>query len=96
MATAIDCLYNEPMDLETILLFALGAAAVLIILRWRRIDAFTFGTNYHCPSPLEPCWTEEIGHDGRYSYGRACCVDDDLMDVDARAARGVYQMPHPY
>ena len=78
---------------EFIGLLALGA---LIVWGWRRINVFTIGTNHHVHAPLEPCWTEEIGHDGRYRYGRACCVDDDLMDVDARAARGVYQMPHLY
>ena len=82
------------MDVETLLLLALGVASVLTIWGWRRIDAFTFGTNYHCSLPLEPCWTEEIGHDGRYVYGRARCVNDDLMDVDARAARGEFQIPH--
>ena len=84
------------MDLETGLLLALGAATLFIIWGWRRIGVSTLGTNHHSPSPLEPCWTEEIGHDGRYRYGRARCVNDDLMDVDARAARGEDQFPHAY
>ena len=81
---------------ETIPLLALGALILLIVWGWRRIHVFTIGTNHHVRAPLEPCWTEEIGHDGRYRYGRACCVNDDLMDVDARAAKGVYQIPFPY
>jgi hypothetical protein len=84
------------MDGETIPLFALGALILVVVWGWRRIDTFTFGTNYHCPSPLEPCWTEEIGHDGPNLYGRACCVNDDLMEIDARAARGEFQIPYPY
>ena len=84
------------MDGEFIALLALGTLILVTAWGWRRIHIVPVGTNHHIRAPLEPCWTEEIGHDGRYSYGRACCFDKDLMDVDSRAARGVYQMPFPY
>ena len=38
--------------------------------------------------PSEPCWTEEIVSDGRYTYARQECVNDLLMELDARARRG--------
>ena len=38
--------------------------------------------------PSEPCWTEEIVSDGRYTYARRECVNDVLMELDARARRG--------
>ena len=34
--------------------------------------------------PPEPCWTEEIPSDRRHRYGRAQCVNDELMEADAR------------
>lgn len=34
--------------------------------------------------PREPCWTEAIASDGRYLYGRAQCVNDELIDIDKR------------
>ena len=44
------------------------------------------------PRP-EPCWTEEIGRDGRNVYARAQCPSDLLMELDARAERWDYPVP---
>lgn len=38
--------------------------------------------------PSEPCWTEAIVSDGRYSYARGQCVNDVLIELDGRARRG--------
>ena len=38
--------------------------------------------------PAEPCWTEEIGGDGRLRYARAHRPHDLLLELDSRAARG--------
>ncbi len=40
------------------------------------------------PGREEPCWTEEIGGDGRFSYGRGRCFREDLRELDARARNG--------
>ena len=93
MAAAGGTRYHGEMDGETLLLLSLGVVAPFIVWGWRRIDVFSTGTNYHSRAPLQPCWTEEIGHDGRYFYGRAQCANDDLMEMDVRAARGDYQIP---
>jgi uncharacterized protein VirK/YbjX len=39
------------------------------------------------PVPQEPCRTEEIPSDRRSAYGRAQCVNDELMAADARMRR---------
>ena len=43
--------------------------------------------------PFEPCWTEAIESDGRYRYSRGQCVNDLLMELDARARRGDFPLP---
>jgi hypothetical protein len=43
--------------------------------------------------PQEPCWTEAIARDGWRSFERSECVDDVLMRMDARAARGDFPVP---
>ena len=40
--------------------------------------------------PDEPCWTEEIGSDDRYLYARSQCVNEELIEMDARMRRGDY------
>jgi hypothetical protein len=37
---------------------------------------------------IEPCWTEAIVSDGRFNYARRECINDVLMELDARAQRG--------
>ena len=44
--------------------------------------------------PAEPCWTEEIGRDGRHVLARAHCPHDLLLELDARAARGDFPVAH--
>ena len=34
--------------------------------------------------PSEPCWTEEIRSDRRFHYGRAQCVNEELMEAEER------------
>ena len=46
--------------------------------------------------PAEPCWTEEIAADGRYSYARSHCPHDLLMEMDDRARRDDYPIPRVY
>jgi hypothetical protein len=43
--------------------------------------------------PAEPCWSEEIGGDGRYRLARRHCPHALLMEMDARAARGDFPIP---
>ena len=44
----------------------------------------------------EPCWTEAIISDGRYRYARSECVDDLLMELDARAKREEFWIRNAY
>ena len=44
----------------------------------------------------EPCWTEAIVSDGRYHYARSECVDDWLMELDARAKREDFPIRNAY
>jgi len=41
----------------------------------------------------EPCWTEEVAEDGDRKLARSLCVDDVLMEMDARAVRGDFPIP---
>jgi hypothetical protein len=79
-------------DVLTILFaFAGAAAAALIIARFSRADpAELLGRRPLDTGPGEPCWTEEIGREGALSLGRGQCVDDMLMELDRRAARGEF------
>jgi hypothetical protein len=74
--------------------FALGFAGVSagLLLVARRTDARVARAAPDQVAPVEPCWVEAIADDGRYSYGRSHCVNDELMDMDARARRG----DHPF
>jgi hypothetical protein len=77
-------------DLLTLLLALAGfAVAILVAARFGRADpAEVPGRQPLDTGPAEPCWTEEIKRDGRYLYARSQCVHDNLMELDARAARG--------
>lgn len=44
----------------------------------------------------EPCWSEELGRDGRYRLARAHCPHALLMELDARAACGDFPVPKWY
>ncbi|MEA3029621.1 MAG: hypothetical protein QOJ53_1298 [Sphingomonadales bacterium] len=71
----------------------LGAALSIALVRALRARARSrrgAGTGAGAPPPgpaAEPCWTEAIASDRRYRYGRAQCVDDVLMEADARMRR---------
>ena len=52
---------------------------------------------FHDTGPgAEPCWSEEIGRDGHFSYARAQCPNDLLMELDARARRRDFPIPIVY
>jgi hypothetical protein len=85
------------MTVVLLLLFLLGLAIfpVGLILMWRDVRPAP-RLPARAPldtGPAEPCWTEAIGSDGRYSYARAHCPNDLLMEMDARAARGDFPIP---
>jgi hypothetical protein len=42
---------------------------------------------------FEPCWTEELGRGRQLIYARSLCVNDPLIELDARAARGDFPIP---
>jgi hypothetical protein len=46
--------------------------------------------------PDEPCWAEPIESDERYRYSRGQCVNDELIEMDRRAARGDFPIPPMY
>jgi hypothetical protein len=48
------------------------------------------------PPRAEPCWQETIGREGDRVHARSQCVDDVLMEMDARAARGDFPIPKTY
>ena len=76
---------------EQIWLVVGGGAAIafpLWALRW--FDVRELAVIRGDPATQEPCWTEEIGGDGGYSYSRAQWGNDELMDVEARERRGEF------
>jgi hypothetical protein len=48
------------------------------------------------PRDGEPCWMELLGEEGGRTLARGQCVDDVLMEMDARAARGEFPIPRIY
>jgi hypothetical protein len=43
----------------------------------------------------EPCWVEEQRHTDGLSYGRSRCFNDQLADMEARAAAGEFDTHSP-
>jgi len=76
--------------------FALGFTAVSsgLLFLARRTDARAVRPKPDPIAPDEPCWTEEIVSDGRHYYGRSHCVNDELMEADARIGSGDFPNPH--
>ena len=75
--------------------FALGFAGVSAgLLVVRRADARAARAGLDRTTPADPCWTEEIASDGRHFHGRSHCVNDELMEADARIASGDFPNPH--
>lgn len=74
------------------LLIALGefAAAWWLVRRFGVREVSAVGSD---PMASEPCWTEEVAHDGRYSYGRGQCFNAELKDLEARARLGEFDTP---
>jgi hypothetical protein len=85
-------------DEAVALVIGLGAVLILSLAGWLdprrpRRGAPRGGPERH---RWEPCWDEEIARHGRLSYGRYRCVHDDLMELDARAARQDFPIPQIY
>ena len=73
--------------------YALGFAGIsAALLLARRADARAARVKAEV-APHEPGWTETIASDARHSYGRSHCVNDALMEMDARARGGDFPNP---
>ncbi|HEV7659828.1 MAG TPA: hypothetical protein VGO55_08285 [Allosphingosinicella sp.] len=66
------------------LVIGLAPVAVALLLLARRTDARVARAGPDRAAPDEPCWTETISSDGRLSYGRSHCVNEELMEMDPR------------
>ncbi|HEX8654251.1 MAG TPA: hypothetical protein VF693_03395 [Allosphingosinicella sp.] len=75
------------------LLIGLGAAMAAAFWLLRRFDVREMSAIRGEPKASEPCWTEEIGSDGRYSYSRGQCFNAELKDLEARARLGEFDTP---
>ena len=77
------------------LLLAIGSGAAVAAALWfvRRFDVREMSAVRRDPKAAEPCWTEEIASDGRYSYGRGQCFNAELKDLEARARLGEFDTP---
>ena len=67
-----------------------GAAGLAIsICWWRRAGEKAAAEILRGPERTagwnEPCWTEQVASDGRFSYGRYGCFHEELKEADARA-----------
>ena len=78
-----------------IAILAAGPAIALVFeLRARGSSAAAMARR---TAPAEPCWTEDLESDGATVYARAECVNEALMEMDARAAlRRLRQIPRHY
>ena len=56
----------------------LAAAASRLGGVWRS-DTESTNSAWH-----DPCWTEEIESDQRYRYARGQCVNEELIELEAR------------
>ena len=78
------------LDLLAVLLSFAGFPAFFVLAR--KLDRLLAAAPERSmpidTGPVEPCWTEEIASDGRFLHARSQCVDDLLMELDARARRG--------
>lgn len=83
------------MSGETVwLLIGLGAALSFVLwARRRRSEVRQLSTTYGGGPAEEPCWTEQISTDGRFSYGRCGCYHANLADMESRARRGEFDTP---
>ena len=94
VARGRDFRYSGAMTGETVwLVIQLGAALLLLVWAWRRIDMTQLSKTYGSAPPEEPCWTEQISTDGRLSYGRYGCYHADLAEMEARARKGEFDTP---
>ena len=78
-------LYLKVMSgwLETGALIAILAAGPIVALLFVPRGRAPAGAE-RPPRAGEPCWTEETPSDRRHRHGRAQCVNDELMEADAR------------
>ena len=91
-------------ELLSVLVGAAGFAAVMrlyIHLFRDTPDGLAPGTNGGGRQPIDtgpvqPCWIEEVGRDGRIVYARAQCPNHLLLELDARARRHDFPIPILY
>ena len=97
-------LYRRDLDYDALMWDALSAfrpylslaLPALVLIRLVRVDPDAFYARGPIDTgPYTPCWTETIRSEGGLILGRAECVNDVLMEMDARAARGDFPIPAP-
>ena len=76
-----------------LLVIGVVGSLLIAIFIWRRFDVNELAVTRPLEGPDEPCWTQELGSDGRYRYGRHGCVNDELMEMERRARRGEFDTP---
>jgi hypothetical protein len=86
--------YEGRVTGETLWLL-IGVGAALAAAAWflRRFDVREMSAIRGEPKASEPCWTEEIVSDGRYSCGRGQCFNAELKDLEARVRLGEFDTP---
>jgi len=76
------------------LLIVLGTGTLFVLWGWRRFDVRQLAATHDRSPREEPCWTEQISTDGRFSYGRQGCYHADLAEMEARARTGEFNTPY--
>lgn len=84
-----------PLLFAFALVVAVVGVVVWAIARSDGIDPDTLiGRQALDTGPGEPCWSEEIRREGPLSLGRGQCVNEALLELDKRAARGDFPVPN--
>jgi hypothetical protein len=71
----------------------LAVALPFLLWLWRRRGVKWPTVTYDSSGRDEPCWTEEVSSDGRYSYGRYGCYHGELKEMEVRARLGEFNTP---
>jgi hypothetical protein len=60
-------------------------AGIWLVAAVSRLGGFWRADPEHSATlPYRPCWTEEIESDRRYRYARGQCVNEELIELEAR------------
>jgi hypothetical protein len=70
------------------LLGGIGFVGCIVLTMRRCFPGADAAATHAGGPPDEPCWTEEVAHDGRYSYGRGQCHNAELSEIEARIRMG--------